>query len=220
MKTKLKMFTTVLVMLLLTVNSSAQTQNKKSALILIEFQNDWIDSGGTIYGQFKDKEQFEASIKNAQLVLAEARKRNMDVIYAVMTFDPSYKQLGQAKYGFRALLPKYQSFLGKQNEIDSRFKPLPNEYVIRERTASSAFEGTTLDSYLRNNHIEEIYLMGYALHLCLESSLRQAHDLGYDTNVIWDASSAFTREQQQYFLNNVAPFYGNPIKTNDFLLKK
>jgi hypothetical protein len=48
MKTKLKMFTTVLVMLFLTVNSSAQTQNKKSALILIEFQNDWIDSGGAI----------------------------------------------------------------------------------------------------------------------------------------------------------------------------
>lgn len=62
--------------------------------------------------------------------------------------------------------------------------------------------------------------MGYALHLCLESSLRQAHDLGYDTNIIYDASSAFTREQQQYFLNNVAPFYGNPIKTSDFLLKK
>jgi nicotinamidase-related amidase len=136
-----------------------------------------------------------------------------------MTLDPSFKTLGQAKYGLRAMMPQYKSFLGKQAEIDSRFSPEASEYVIRERTGSSAFGGSSLDSYLRNNHIEDIYLMGYALHLCIESTFRQAHDLGYNANVIYDASSAFTKDQQTYFLNNIVPFYGNALKTSEFLEK-
>jgi len=62
-----------------------------------------------------------------------------------------------------------------------------------------------------------IYLMGYALHLCVESTLRQAHDLGYNTHVIYDASAAFTREQQTAFVNDIVPFYGRAVTTQDFL---
>lgn len=197
--------------------ATAADGGKKSALILIEYQNDWLAPSGGINGQFHDREQFETSLKNSELVLAEARKRKMDVIYVTMTLEPSYKVLGQADYGLRATMPKYKSFLGKQAEIYPPFQPIEGEYVIRERTGSSAFAGSSLDSYLRNNKIEQIYLMGYALHLCVESTFRQAHDLGYTTNIIYDASSAFTKEQQQYFLKNIVPFYGHAIQTSEFL---
>ncbi len=202
---------------LLTNRASAQEQTKRAALILMEYQNDWLAPTGSINGQFQDREQFETSLKNSKLVLAEARRRNMDIIYVTMTLEPSYKVLGQAKYGLRALMPQYKSFLGKQAEIYPPFQPKEGEYVVLQRTGSSAFGGSSLDSYLRNNKIEEIYLMGYALHLCVESTLRQAHDLGYTTNVIYDASSAFTREQQTYFLKNIVNFYGHAMQTNDFL---
>jgi len=56
-----------------------------------------------------------------------------------------------------------------------------------------------------------------AVHLCIESTMRQAHDLGYSTNVIYDASSAFTKEQQNSFLKDIIPFYANPLTTSDFI---
>jgi len=143
----------------------------------------------------------------------ETYDRNLDVAAAT----PGFKTLGQAKYGLRATMPQYKSFLGKQADIFPGFEPRAGEYVIRERTGSSAFGSTTLDSYLRNNHIEDIYLMGYALHLCVETTLRQAHDLGYNTSVIYDASAAFTRAQQTSFVNDIAPFYGRPLTTAAFL---
>jgi len=62
-----------------------------------------------------------------------------------------------------------------------------------------------------------IYLMGYVLHLCVESTLRQGHDLGYNTTVIYDASAAFTRDQQTSFLSDIVPFYGRALTTHDFL---
>ncbi|PWC17202.1 amidase [Brenneria roseae subsp. roseae] len=203
------------------MSASAQTvqtvQTRKSALILIEFQNDWMAPTGGINSQFKDRPQFDESVANARKVLVEARRRHMEVIYVTMTLDPSYKVLGQAKYGLRAMMPKYKSFLGHQADIFPGFEPNADEYVIRERSGSSAFAGTTLDSYLRNNHIEDIYLMGYSLRQCVESTLRNAHDLGYNTNVIYDASAGFTREQQTSFVKEIAPFYGNAITAQAFL---
>ncbi|QNB05865.1 cysteine hydrolase family protein [Herbaspirillum frisingense] len=189
----------------------------KSALILIEYQNDWMAATGGINAQFKDRKQFDDSVANSKLVIAEARRRHMEVIYVTMTLEPSYKVLGQAKYGLRALMPKYKSFLGEQASFFPGFEPAQGEYVIRERTGSSAFAGTSLDSYLRNNHIEEIYLSGYSLRQCVESTLRNAHDLGYNTNVIYDASAAFTKEQQTSFLMDIVPFYGNAMTTQEFL---
>ncbi|WP_346830808.1 cysteine hydrolase family protein [Pseudomonas abietaniphila] len=189
----------------------------KSALILIEYQNDWMATTGGINSQFKDRKQFDDSVKNSKLVLAEARRRHMEIIYVTMTLEPSFKVLGQAKYGLRAMMPQYKSFLGKQAEFFPGFEPAAGEYVIRERTGSSAFAGTSLDSYLRNNHIEDIYLMGYSLRQCVESTLRNAHDLGYNTNVIYDASAGFSEEQQSSFLTDILPFYGNGLTAMDFI---
>lgn len=211
----------VLSMASIAVPVRAQSMNThKSALILIEYQNDWMAPDGGINSQFKDRKQFDNSVINSTKVLAEARRRNMEVIYVTMTLEPTFKVLGQAKYGLRAMMPKYRSFLGKQAEFFPGFEPNAGEYVIRERAGSSAFVGTTLDSYLRNNHIEDIYLMGYSLRQCVESTLRSGHDLGYNTNVIYDASAAFTHEQQASFLTDILPFYGNAVTTQEFLSSK
>lgn len=194
---------------------------RQSALILIEYQNDWVATTGSINPQFQDREQFDTSVANSAKVLAEARRRNMEVVHVTMALEPTYKVLGQGKYGLRAMMPAYKSFLGDQTDFFPGFEPRAGEYVIRERTGgSSAFAATTLDSYLRNNRIEDIYVIGYALRQCVESTVRNAHDLGYHTKVIYDASAAFTREQQTSFLTDIIPFYGKAVTTQEFLLSK
>ncbi len=202
-----------------TLSTSVQThESRKSALILIEYQNDWVAATGSINPQFQDRKQFDDSVVNSLKVLTEARRRNMEVIHVTMVLEPGYKALGQGKYGLRTMIPAYQSFLGKQTEFFPGFEPVAGEHVISERTGgSSAFAATTLDSYLRNNKIDDIYLMGFALRQCVESTLRNAHDLGYHTNVIYDASAAFTQEQQTSFLTDILPFYGNAVTTQEFL---
>jgi nicotinamidase-related amidase len=58
--------------------------------------------------------------------------------------------------------------------------------------------------------------MGYALHVCVESTFRSAHDLGYNVILIADASAAFTKEQQEYVLNEVIHHFGKKITVNEF----
>lgn len=200
--------------------STAGETMKKSALILIEYQNQWIDPASPLNALITDRPQFEASVSNAKQALAYARQQNMAVIHVTMTLEPSYKLLGQAKYGLRNAIPNAKTWLGEHAKIHQDFEPFAGEYVILERAGASAFAGTSLDSYLRNNQINEIYLMGYALHVCVESTLRHAHDLGYQTTVIYDASSAFTQAQQQNFLNDIVHHYGHALNTQQFIQSK
>lgn len=194
------------------------TNASNSALILIEYVNDWLSPTGGIYPSFEDREQVDTAIANSKIILEEARRRGMHVIHASLKFEPTYKVLGDGKYGLRAMMRTYRSFLGEQADFFPGFEPAEGEFVVRERGGgSSVFVGTTLDSYLRNNRIFEIFLAGFSLRQCVESSMRNAHDLGYHTNVIYDASAGYTRKQRDDFLAEIAPFYANAITTQDFV---
>jgi nicotinamidase-related amidase len=142
------------------------------------------------------------------------------VIHAALKFEPTFKVLGEAKYGLRKMTRDHGAFLGEQADFFPGFEPAEGEHVVRERAGgSSVFVGTTLDGYLRNNRIFDIYLAGFSLRQCVESSMRNAHDLGYHTNVIYDASAGYTRKQQDDFVAEIAPFYANAVTTQEFVAK-
>lgn len=75
----------------------------KSALILIEYVNDWLSPTGGIYPVFQDREQVDTAIANSKIILEEARRRGMPVIHAALKFEPIFKVLGEAKYGLRKI---------------------------------------------------------------------------------------------------------------------
>lgn len=88
----------------------------------------------------------------------------MHVIHASLKFEPESKVLGEGKYGLRKMMRDYGSFLGEQADFFPGFEPAKGEFVVRERgSGSNVFVGTTLDTYLRNNRIFDIYLAGFSL---------------------------------------------------------
>jgi nicotinamidase-related amidase len=190
-----------------------------SALLLIEFQNEWLDEKGKINHLFIDRAQFLASVENAKKVLEHARNTQLHIIHSGLTYTNTYKELGEAKHGLREVIPKNRTFLKDSyaSQFPVPFTPRENEFVVQGRIGSSAFSGSNLDAYLRNNHVHTLYIMGYALQVCVESTLRAAHDLGYEVVIIEDACSAFTQEQKKHFLSDVLHHFGCSIKSEDFV---
>lgn len=199
-----------------TMNAQAQV---KSALVLIETQNEWMHPDGKLNKVIKDKEMMQTSISNIEKALEYARKNGIEVIHVGLRFQKGYPELANGKSGLRKAIPNAGTFL--INEFGSQFyetvKPVEGEFIVTGRIGASGFAGSNLDAYLRNNKIENLYLVGYATHVCVESTLRDAHDKGYNTFVISDATSAFNRMQQNYFLNEIVHHFGKSISTEDFI---
>lgn len=210
-----------LILTVMTITSKINAQEQgKSALILIETQNEWMHKDGKLYKALvKDKEMMQTSIKNIEKLLDYARKNNIEVIHVGLRFEKGYPELANGRSGLRKAIPNAGTF--PVNGFGSQFyetvKPIEGEFVVTGRVGASGFTGSNLDAYLRNNKIENIYLVGYATHVCVESTLRDGHERSYNTHVISDATSAFNSMQQDYFLNNIVHHFGEHLTTKEFI---
>ncbi|TLS72612.1 isochorismatase family protein [Aliarcobacter thereius] len=202
-------------------NKMQEIDTKSSALLLIEYQNEWLDKKSKLYGFMKDKKQFEASIKNSKEALEYARNIGMKIIHIPLVLSDDYKEFGNdAKYGLRAVIPQVKTWQDKNKDFHKDFLPKEEDFVVSGRLGASGFAGSNLDAILKNNGIKTLYMTGFATNVCVESTFREAHDKGYNAIVIDDATSSFTKEEKEFFIKNIVHHFGLNISTKEFLTSK
>lgn len=212
----------LILLTLLSLNVMQAQSKGKSALILIETQNEWMHPDGKLRKLLiKDEQLMLNSIDNIQRAVLFARHNNIPVVHVGLRFEQGYPELANGQSGLRKAIPNAGTF--PINEFGSQFyepiRPIKGEFVVTGRVGASGFTGSNLDAYLRNNKIENLYLVGYATHVCVESTLRDGHERSYNTYVISDATAAFNKSQQSYFLNDIVHHFGEHLTTADFISK-
>ena len=66
----------------------------KTAVVLIEFQNDFTNDGGALHEAVKGVMDDSGMLANSRRMADEARKAGATVIHAPITFAPGYGELG------------------------------------------------------------------------------------------------------------------------------
>jgi len=191
----------------------------KSALILIEYQNEWLGKDSKLSFLMKDKEQFKKAINNSKILLKYARKLNMNIIHVPLILSDDYKEFGKGKahFGLRSVIQNVKTWQGESKDFYKDFTPKENEFIAHGRLGVSGFGGSNLDAILRNNEINNLYMIGFATNVCVESTFREAHDKGYNSFVISDATSSFTKEEKDFFLKSIVHHFGKSLTTKFFL---
>lgn len=182
----------------------------RTAVLLIEFQKEWLEEDGKINHLMEDRPQFEASQSGGKALLNLARDKGLTVIHSGLRFSEGHPELGEDGLGLRGAIKTFGTFPvdGKGSQFADGFEPIQGEFVPTGRLGGSAFAGSNLGAILHNNRIDTLLIAGYALHVCVESTLRAAHDLGYDAYLIPEATSAFTAAQREHVLAHVVHHYG------------
>ncbi len=190
-----------------------------AALVMIEFQREWLDeSNGKLDFLMKDRAQFKASVEGARKALAAARGKGVKVIHVPCLFKPGYPEVGGGlEAGLFKAIPKSGTWITPMRDFQPGFEPRAGEFVVEGRIGASAFAHSNLDMYCRSNGINELYLAGYAMHVCVESTMRHGHDLGYTCRLLEDASSAFTAEQRKHVIEHVVHHYGTHLNVDAFV---
>jgi len=76
---------------------------QESALLFIEFQNEWLTNNGKLNYLLTDAEQCSIALENSKKIIQIARKMKINIIHSGLSYTSSYKELGEAQYGLRAL---------------------------------------------------------------------------------------------------------------------
>ena len=85
------------------------------------------------------------------------------------------------------------------------------------RPAWSAFAGTGLDGLLCNHGITRLVLAGVATSIGVESTAREAHDLGYELVIASDAVTDLSSETHENSVQRIFPMLAQVATTKEIL---
>lgn len=92
----------------------------------------------------------------------------------------------------------------------------PTDFIITKRQWG-AFHGTELDLQMRRRGIDTIVLCGIATSIGVESTARQAFELGYDQIFAEDAMASRNEMEHRSTVTNIFPRIGKVMSTEEVL---
>ena len=138
------------------------------ALILVDIQNDYFPGGRCpLVGS-------EAAATVAKKVLDKARGKHEPIVHIQHT---------SPRPNATFLLPNTSGA-----QIHPLVAPMPDEIVVQKHHPNSFRETALLDE-LRSRGISRLFFCGMMTHMCIDTTVRAAADLGFRCIVVGDATA-------------------------------
>ena len=200
----------------------------RTAVVLIEPQNDFLTPGGTMYQFIAEQLQKRNVIANLQKLLTGARGKAKIIYVPFQAFKPGFPELkpgGPGTEGLRGLEMDMKADWGTGAwvegtpgpEIVDALTPQEGDIIVRGKLTLDAFHSTALNYLLRANEVEYIAFCGFHTNWCVESSARSAYDLGYRVIVVKDCTGTDTDREQEYAEEIIFPRIGKVLTADEFL---
>ncbi len=184
---------------------------QKCALLIIDMQRDFLEPGG--FGEMlgNDVSQLRQTIAPNQHLLAAWRGAGLQVLHTREGHRPDLTCLPPAKR-IRGRAPKTIGDPGPMgrilvrgqngHDIISELSPLPSEPVI-DKPGKGAFYATDLHAILQNRGIEQLVVTGVTTEVCVNTTVREANDRGYDCLVPEDCVGSYFPDFQVWGLKMI-----------------
>lgn len=170
-----------------------------TALVLIDFQRDFMEPGGFGETLGNDVSLLQAIVPATQKLLAAWRTAGGLVVHTRESHRPDLSDCPPAKRdrGQPALRIGDVGPMGRilvqgepGNQIIEALAPLPGELVI-DKPGKGAFYATGLHEMLQARGITHLVVGGVTTEVCVQSSLREANDRGYDCLLLEDCTESY-----------------------------
>jgi len=102
----------------------------------------------------------------------------------------------------------------KEAQFLPEVAPEADEIVI-DKTASGVFSSTNMNYVLSNMGMKELFICGVYTNECVETTVRDACDLGYLVTLVEDACTTVTRELHEASLATLRDRYARVITTGE-----
>ncbi len=170
-----------------------------TALVIIDMQRDFIEPGG--FGQTlgNDVSLLAAIVPTVQRVLHAWRQAGGMVVHTreshrpdLMDCPPAKRLRGAPRLRIGDAGPMGRILVAGEpgNQIIAALAPVDGEFVI-DKPGKGAFHATALQQLLRQNGISHLIVMGVTTEVCVQTTLREANDRGYDCLLVEDGTESY-----------------------------
>ncbi|WP_374513482.1 cysteine hydrolase family protein [Niveibacterium sp.] len=174
-------------------------ETTRAALVMIDMQRDFLLPSGFGEALGNDVSQLSGCIAPARRLLDWARSVRMSIVHTKEAHAPDLSDCPPAKLqrgapGKRIGDPGPMGRILIDGEPGSDFlpelAPLAGERVLR-KPGKGAFYATDLDDWLQKRSITSLILAGVTTEVCVQTTMREANDRGYNCLLIEEATASY-----------------------------
>ena len=181
------------------------------ALVLIDMQRDFLEPGGFGAALGNKVELLQAAVAPLRRLLDAFRKKKLPIIHTKEGHKPDLSDLPPAKHarGRGSLRIGDKGPMGRililgepGNDFIPELAPMPGELVI-SKPGKGAFYGTDLGPVLKARGITHLLITGVTTEVCVQTTMREANDRGYDCLLVEDGTESYFPEFKKATLDMV-----------------
>ena len=184
------------------------------ALLVIDVQNGFVSKGGSYDLLGMETSNYKEVIPKIRDLINLCKNVRIPIFYTQAVRESSGIDLLTRSH---KILPKSREERIKKKpicvretwdaEIVDEIKPSEGDHVVIKRR-DSAFHDTEIGVWLRSLKIDTLIFCGIDTSICVETSLRDAFNIGYDVVLISDATASNNKKHYESTLENVKGYYG------------
>jgi biuret amidohydrolase len=175
------------------------------ALVVIDMQRDFVEPGGFGASLGNDVSRLEAIVPTVARLLALARRRGWRVLHTRESHRPDLSDCPPAKRlrGNAALRIGDAGPMGRilvqgepGNAILDAVAPIAGETVI-DKPGKGMFFATNVADILATWGTTQLVFAGVTTEVCVQTSMREANDRGFECLLVEDATQSYFEEFKQ-----------------------
>jgi ureidoacrylate peracid hydrolase len=191
------------------------------ALIVIDMQNGFVAKGGSYDKIGMNTTLYREIIPKIKDLIEFCRSMGIPVFYTEAVKEPSGIDI---LTNIHNILPKSRQerlkvpicIRGTWDGVTiDELKPKERDPVVIKRR-DSAFQDTEFEIFLKSQGINLLVFTGIDTSICVETSLREGFNIGYDVAIISDATASGDKRHYETTLERVRDYYGLVMDTERF----
>lgn len=192
------------------------------ALLVIDMQNGFVSKGGSYDQLGMQTSSYREVVPKIKSLIDVSRQVGIPIFYTEAVREPSgldlrtrvHKILPKSREERISKVPICVRGTWDAQTIDE-IKPTAADHVVIKRR-DSAFQDTEIRAWLKALHVNTLVFSGVDTSICVETSLREAFNEGYDVILISDATASGNKQHYETTLQRVRDYYGVVIDTERF----
>ncbi len=192
---------------------------KTTALLLIEYQNDFVKEGGVQHEAVKPVMASTNMFAHSQHLLRAAREAGVTIMHVPIAFAEGYPEIPAEPYGILAGIVGSSAFRKGSwgAEIVDEMQPVGDDIIIEGKRGLDCFFSTNLDFILRARGITDVAIAGFLTNCCVESTMRSAYERGYRVVTLTDCTATLSEEEQRVATTRDFAMFSRPLAHTAFL---
>jgi ureidoacrylate peracid hydrolase len=201
------------------MKSDGMTYNP--ALLVVDVQNGFMSKGGSYDLLGMKVSNYQQIIPKLKELISICKKYNVPIFYTQAVRESSGIDLLTKTH---RILPKSREERIKKRPICVRgtwdakivdeVKPTNKDHVVIKRR-DSAFQDTETEVWLNSLKVNTLIFCGIDTSICVETSLRDGFNKGYDVILISDATASANIRHYKTTIEHVKEYYGLVMKVKE-----